>query len=330
MERIEGAGGFTLIEVMIAIVVLTVGVMSLVGVMAVGLQTVGASSNMLIAREKAREAVESVHSARDTGELAWGKVRNVSDGGVFLNGMKDVKVPGNDGLINTADDGAIEVVKTPGPDGILGNSDDVSTPLLPTEFQREVLITTLNRDGTDDRQSQPPADHRPGPLSGAERLADVHADHIRVGLLMIRKRHATRSFVGSRLLADGADDRAHHHQRRDGGDADGPEQRHAKPTDTVMQITRANGSLRSGMDLMFTDLLQAGAGLPKGHVVQIPSAGLQVRRPGPPTTAYTFAATDLTMPAVIPGAQLGPTINGVRHRHDHHPARWTTPSATWP
>jgi prepilin-type N-terminal cleavage/methylation domain-containing protein len=148
MERVEDAGGFTLIEVMIAIVVLTVGVMSMLGVMAMGVQTVGASSNMLIAREKAREAVESVHSARDTGELAWGRVRNVSEGGVFLNGMQDMKLPGVDGLVNTADDGAIEVVKSPGPDGVLGNGDDVSTPLKATEFQREVLITTLNRDST--------------------------------------------------------------------------------------------------------------------------------------------------------------------------------------
>jgi prepilin-type N-terminal cleavage/methylation domain-containing protein len=83
-----------------------------------------------------------------------------------------------------------------------------------------------------------------------------------------------------------------------------------KTADTVMQVTSVNGSLRTGMDLMFTDLLQAGAGLPKGHVVQIPSAGALVRRPGPPGTAYTAAAADLTIPAVIPGARLGPSING--------------------
>ena len=55
------------------------------------LQTVGSSSAMLIAREKAREAVESVHSARDTGELSWSRVRNVADGGAFLNGAQDVQ-----------------------------------------------------------------------------------------------------------------------------------------------------------------------------------------------------------------------------------------------
>jgi hypothetical protein len=55
-------------------------------------------------------------------------------------------IPGVDGLVNTADDGAIEVARTPGPDGILGNTDDVQTPL--TNFTREIAITPLNRDGT--------------------------------------------------------------------------------------------------------------------------------------------------------------------------------------
>jgi prepilin-type N-terminal cleavage/methylation domain-containing protein len=84
-----------------------------------------------------------------------------------------------------------------------------------------------------------------------------------------------------------------------------------RTSDTVMQVTGVNSSLRLGMDLMFTDLLQAGSGLPKGHVIQIPSGGLLVRRPGPPGTNYSSAGGDLTIPAVIPGARMGPSINGV-------------------
>ncbi len=60
---------------------------------------------MLIAREKAREAIESVHAARDTGEASWATIRNVLDGGVFLDGAQPIKDPGDDGLVNTADDG---------------------------------------------------------------------------------------------------------------------------------------------------------------------------------------------------------------------------------
>ena len=138
--------GFSLIEVMIAMIIMTVGLMSLVGVAAVGVQRVGQSSPMLIAREKAREAIESVHSARDTGELAWAKVQNVAAAGIFLSGAQSLRLSGPDGLINTADDGAIETIRTAGIDNILGNGDDVITTL--TDYTREIRITPLNYDAT--------------------------------------------------------------------------------------------------------------------------------------------------------------------------------------
>jgi prepilin-type N-terminal cleavage/methylation domain-containing protein len=142
------ADGFSLIEVMIATLVLTIGLLALVGVMAVGLQTAASSSANLIAREKAREAVESVHTARDTGELAWNRVNNVANGGSFLDGAQDMRMPGPDGLVNTADDGAIETLREPGGDGILNNADDILKPLEPTLFQREISIAPLTLDGS--------------------------------------------------------------------------------------------------------------------------------------------------------------------------------------
>lgn len=131
---------------MIAMIILTVGLLSLVGVAAVGVQRVGASSPMLIAREKAREAIESVHTARDTGELAWARIRNTPDGGVFLSGPQSLKFAGPDGFVNTADDGAIETIRTAGADNILNNGDDVITTL--TDYTREIRITDLNYDAT--------------------------------------------------------------------------------------------------------------------------------------------------------------------------------------
>ncbi len=129
---------------MIAMLVLTVGVMGLVGVFTMGVARIATSTPMLIAREKAREAVESVHAARDTGELAWAKVRNVADTGVFLSGAQPVKVPGPDGLVNTVDDGPVETLRKPGPDGILNNTDDEIVTL--TDYTREIAITPLNYD----------------------------------------------------------------------------------------------------------------------------------------------------------------------------------------
>jgi len=144
--RADAQHGFTLIEVVIAMGVLTVGLLSLVGVFAAGLQRVGSSSNQLIAREKAREAIESVHAARDTGRLSWGSIRNVADGGIFVAGSQPLKQAGNDGIVNTADDGSLETVVKPGPDGLLGTADDETTELA--NFTREIVITPLNYPNT--------------------------------------------------------------------------------------------------------------------------------------------------------------------------------------
>jgi prepilin-type N-terminal cleavage/methylation domain-containing protein len=142
----DGSGGFSLLEVVVAMAVLCVAVLSLVGVFALSVQRMRTSGPMLIAREKAREAIESVHAARDTGEFAWATIVNVSEGGVFLNGDQPVKRPGNDGLVNTADDGAVETLVKPGTDGILATADDEVVPL--TDFTRRILITPLTFDGT--------------------------------------------------------------------------------------------------------------------------------------------------------------------------------------
>ena len=141
--------GFSLIEVLIAMLVLTGGVLSLLGVIALGVQTVAASSPMLIAREKAREAVESVHAARDTGELAWSRIHNVANGGVFLAGMQDMRLPGVDGLVNTADDACADR-RDPAPwrRRHPQNTDDIISRLIGNLYQREIAITTLNQDGT--------------------------------------------------------------------------------------------------------------------------------------------------------------------------------------
>lgn len=141
----KSAEGFSLIETVVASGILATGLLALAGVFTIGMRHMSGSSPGVIAREKAREAVESVHTARDTGDLSWAKIRNVADGGVFLAGAQSLKTPGADGLINTADDGAIEQIRAAGKDNILGNSDDVLTTL--NDFTREIQIATLMTDG---------------------------------------------------------------------------------------------------------------------------------------------------------------------------------------
>lgn len=143
---VTAVDGFSLIEVLIAAGLLTTGVLALAGVLAIGLRHVSGSSPSLIAREKAREAVESVHTARDTGQLSWARIRNTTGGGVFVAGAQALNNAGPDGLVNTADDGPLEQLRAPGRDGVLGTGDDVLTPL--SNFTREIQITDLLRDGT--------------------------------------------------------------------------------------------------------------------------------------------------------------------------------------
>ena len=49
-------------------------------------------------------------SARDSHRLTWAQINNVSNGGVFLDGPRSLTIAGADGLVNTADDGAIETL----------------------------------------------------------------------------------------------------------------------------------------------------------------------------------------------------------------------------
>jgi prepilin-type N-terminal cleavage/methylation domain-containing protein len=128
--------GFSLIETVMALGVLTVGLMGAAAVLTSGLNLVQSSPFDLIATQKAAEAVESVFSGRDSHVLAWAQIRNVlgasgTDGGVFIDGALPIKLSGADGLFNTADDAAqpIETMVFPGPDQLMNTADDITVSL---------------------------------------------------------------------------------------------------------------------------------------------------------------------------------------------------------
>jgi hypothetical protein len=139
--------GFSLIETMIAIVLLTGGSLMLLGAVTLGARQLAGSQDQLLANQRAAEAAESVFKARDTRVLTWDQIRNVAggsgaDGGVFLDGPQQVREPGADGLVNTADDGALVEIVRPGIDALLGTADDQRTPLI--GFTREIEIRDLS------------------------------------------------------------------------------------------------------------------------------------------------------------------------------------------
>jgi type II secretory pathway pseudopilin PulG len=136
--------GFSLVETFIAISVLTVGSLGLAGVFATGVQRTTSSPNELLATQKAAAAIESVFSARDSHMVTWAQLRNVDKGGIFKNGAQPLKVEGADGVVNTADDGAVETVVLPGRDDQMGTPDDVTQTL--DGFTRDIKIVDLTPD----------------------------------------------------------------------------------------------------------------------------------------------------------------------------------------
>src|SRR5271155_1572539 len=87
-----------------------------------------------------------------------------------------------------------------------------------------------------------------------------------------------------------------------------------RTNESSQQLSNMNGNLRSAVNLISRDLLQAGQGIPTGGVTLPAGAGCTaVNRPVPVGTA-TFgygcanAATNPNLPAFMPGNALGPAV----------------------
>jgi prepilin-type N-terminal cleavage/methylation domain-containing protein len=147
-----GDQGFTLIEVMIAMVVMSVGILAVIASFATAVAATQSAEEDLIARQKVLEAMESIYTARNSQQLPFASVANISNGGIFKDGAQPLLCAGPDGLVNTGDDvncttqagaacpdSGAECMVLPGPDGILGTADDVTMSL--GNFTRTVAIT---------------------------------------------------------------------------------------------------------------------------------------------------------------------------------------------
>lgn len=155
--RSSAESGFTIIETMIAIAILSIGIMTLVAAFATAVSATANSQQNLIARQKALEAMESIYTARNTQQITFSQIANTGSGGIFTTGTTQLRCAGPDGLVNTTDDvncpaagpcaAGPECVVLPGRDGILGTGDDVAMSLA--NFTRQIQIqNVLNADGT--------------------------------------------------------------------------------------------------------------------------------------------------------------------------------------
>ena len=148
--RARAARGFTLIEVMVSMVVLSVGLISLLGVLGLAMKATQGSEQLGVSKQLANEALESILTARETSNVQWSQIQNTGSGGIFLPGLNPIYNAGVDGIIDTADDAAagIQTLDLPGPDGIFGTADDVFLPL--SNYKRQVDIEPVVSGGQPD------------------------------------------------------------------------------------------------------------------------------------------------------------------------------------
>jgi prepilin-type N-terminal cleavage/methylation domain-containing protein len=147
-SKAKPAPGFSLLEVMFAVVILSVGLMALLAVFAQAVSATKYSREDQIAKQKAREVLEGVYSARNDTSIAFADIQNIANGGIFSDGFRPMYLPGTNGIVGTAQDTTtLDHTVLPGPDGKLGTADDVTVPLV--NYQRQILITSItNPDGS--------------------------------------------------------------------------------------------------------------------------------------------------------------------------------------
>lgn len=147
--------GFTLVEVLIATVVLAIGLISVAALFAAAIAASQQSQEDQIAKQKAREALEGVYSARNDTALTFDSIQNVVNGGIFKDGFIPLNLAcppvGNcttSGIVGTTSETTLpDRVVYPGPDGVLGTADDRYISL--SNYQREILIRpVLDSGGT--------------------------------------------------------------------------------------------------------------------------------------------------------------------------------------
>jgi len=151
--RKQAEGGFSLIEVLISMVILTVGLVSLLGVFGLAMAATQTSQQDMIAKQLANEALESVVTARNTSQISWDDIQNVGSTncpitfattcGIFVGNpttptFEPIANAGLDGIFGTSDDTGEETLEVPGPDGVYGDPDDVKIPL--TGYTRAIQL----------------------------------------------------------------------------------------------------------------------------------------------------------------------------------------------
>jgi len=142
-------GGFSYIDVMIAIVIMMVGVLAMAGALSANLVRSMETEKRIAAKQLALSTIESIMSAKEierTGVVdGWDSIRNVMSSvptgqtnGIFLTGYTPVREEaGWDGVYGTIDDSC------PGTGGCSVSGRPTNSSAIMVGFQREIVITDV-------------------------------------------------------------------------------------------------------------------------------------------------------------------------------------------
>ena len=143
--------GFTMIEAIVAIFILTVGLIGTAAAITYALQFSSISQNVTRSKLAVIASFEEIESLRNSRRLDYKQISNagaVNNTGVpnpfngFSVGFKPVSInPGPDGVNGTDDD----LTTGPGPDGIYGTADDITDPSQALAgYSRRITITDIS------------------------------------------------------------------------------------------------------------------------------------------------------------------------------------------
>lgn len=147
MSITKNQNGFSILEVMLSILIMTIGIFAVLSSISLAMLRETEGENKNIARQITASALESIFAVRDLRNANtltnWDAVNNDSvTGGVFLTGWRPVRADaGIDGINGTADDACNTGLDCPGTGGYINASNEIPN------FERRIVISNIVETG---------------------------------------------------------------------------------------------------------------------------------------------------------------------------------------